>query len=441
MLTKCPSCAAGVIPKQDGTCPSCGKQIPHSSDSDSPKKEPVEVLVSPEEQPIRTREITEQVPRAATRMPGPDGQPKELLEFLSHLYQLTPYVVVTPAIFVINVLIYLVMVVSGVDWLTPQPQALTDWGGNRGMEVVDGEIWRLFTCMWLHAGIIHVSLNMFIFYQVGTLVERFLGNISFLIVYLLTGLFASIATLYWNVFENPVVVSVGASGALFGIFGTLLGLMLRSDQTVPKALSRELLRNLLVLLGYNLIFSYMIPEIDMAAHSGGLVAGFLFGLILRNPIRVEAGARRWIRTLIVTVISIPILTVAILWMPKGATHYFHLRQELFTMQDEVLPVQKKAEDQFRQNQITKERFARIVETKVLPPWRDLLEQFEAVETVPKSEQKRYELFFEYLKAYETLLEELVRDLRKDNIQAMRKNLLKNQERVREAVEALDTLQQ
>ncbi len=141
--------------------------------------------------------------------------------------------------------------------------------------VADGELWRLATVTLVHGGIIHLGFNMYALYIVGPLVEGLYGSPRFALVYVLTAAAGSAASFVFS----PSPVSVGASGAVFGLFGMLLV----SDRVHRPALTRGA-RNLTgqigMLIVINLFLGFSIPNIDNAAHIGGLLAGAWLGFIL-----------------------------------------------------------------------------------------------------------------------------------------------------------------
>ena len=155
----------------------------------------------------------------------------------------------------------------GIDTLT-----LIKYGANVGNLVKNGEIYRLISYMFLHAGIFHIFFNMYSLYIVGPRVEDFFGKWKFLLIYILSGISGGLL----SVALNGNVVAVGASGAIFGLFGALLyfgynyrgyiGAMIRS-QIVP-------------IVVYNLFLGFFISGIDMWGHVGGLIGGFLVSYML-----------------------------------------------------------------------------------------------------------------------------------------------------------------
>ena len=222
--------------------------------------------------------------------PPPEEGPPEnrLVEFQHTLLQLTPRVYVTPVLIGLNVLVFIAMVATGVSPFSPTVADLLRWGADFGPLTTQGEWWRLLTGTFVHVGLLHILLNMWVLATAGPLVERMLGNVGFLVMYLVAGLVGSVASLFWN----PLLVSAGASGAIFGVYGALLGLLLRSHGSIPTQALAQLRNSGLGFLGFNLIFGIMQPNIDSAAHVGGLVGGFLCGVVLRQPFTLAARAGR-----------------------------------------------------------------------------------------------------------------------------------------------------
>src|SRR5262249_31538048 len=159
----------------------------------------------------------------------------------------------------------------GVSVADPTIPDLLRWGADFGPKTTSGEWWRLFTSMFIHIGIIHLLVNMWVLAAAGPLVERMIGNAGFLLMYLLAGLSGSLASLLWD----PLVVSAGASGAIFGIYGALFGLLLRQSRSIHVQALAQLRNSGFVFLLFNLFQGLFQPKVDFTAHIGGLVGGFL----------------------------------------------------------------------------------------------------------------------------------------------------------------------
>jgi rhomboid protease GluP len=141
--------------------------------------------------------------------------------------------------------------------------------------VADGELWRLLTVVLVHGGVLHLAFNMYALFIVGPIVESLYGHWRFALIYLLCAAAGSAASYAFS----DASISVGASGAVFGLFGMLLV----ADRVHKPALTRNA-RNLTAQIGglivVNLIIGTVSPGIDNAAHVGGLVAGMLLGLVM-----------------------------------------------------------------------------------------------------------------------------------------------------------------
>lgn len=180
---------------------------------------------------------------------------------------------VTYGLLGINILIWLAMVATGVDAYEPAVGDLMAWGANLGLKTVHGQWWRLLTCTFLHAGVLHIAFNGYGFWAVGRLTEQVFGKPGYLIVYFGSGLLASLASLAWN----PAVVSVGASGALMGVFGAFVGFTIRRRNVLPEKTVVAVRNTALILIAINVGMAVFVPGIDAAAHLGGAVAGLAMG--------------------------------------------------------------------------------------------------------------------------------------------------------------------
>ena len=158
---------------------------------------------------------------------------------------------VTQAIFGINVAVFIAMTLAGVSMLdNPSGPDLVRWGANFGPLTVSGQWWRLLTCVFIHGGLLHIGFNMWCLWSLGRLAESVYGHWTFAVVYLITGLAASLASLIWN----PAILSVGASGAIFGIAGALIASFYLGEFSLPRAALAGTLRSVVVFVGYNLFF-------------------------------------------------------------------------------------------------------------------------------------------------------------------------------------------
>jgi rhomboid protease GluP len=200
----------------------------------------------------------------------------------------TPRYFVAPMLIGLNVAIFALMALLGVSPFNPTVGQLFAWGANYGPATLGGQWWRLLSSTFVHGGIIHLALNMQCLWQLGKLAERLYGNWVFLALYILSGLGGSIASLWWD----PGAVSVGASGAIFGIAGGLVAFLYLGKLPIPRAATRGILSSTMIFVGYNLLFGFTSSGIDNAAHVGGLLTGTLVGALLTRPLPPPPGFSR-----------------------------------------------------------------------------------------------------------------------------------------------------
>ena len=177
----------------------------------------------------------------------------------------------TPVILDLNILVSLIMIFSGAGIIEPQGNELIAWGANFKPLTTNGQWWRLLTSVFVHAGFIHLTYNMCALFFIGPFLESSIGSIKFMIIYLLTGVIASFTSLTFH----DSMISVGASGAIFGMYGLTASLM--SLKYLDQNLTTALWMSVAIFIGINLIVG-LSGGIDMAAHLGGLVSGFVIGI-------------------------------------------------------------------------------------------------------------------------------------------------------------------
>ena len=156
-------------------------------------------------------------------------------------------------------------------------EVLVALGANYPPAVLgQGEWWRLLTSMFLHIGFFHLLLNGWALYQLGSLFELMMGSLNMLLVYFVSGVAGSAASLFFT-----QGLSAGASGAIFGVLGALIAFLLRHRGRL-NSFGTSLLGQLVIWALINVFIGFTTPGIDNAAHLGGCAAGFLLGLVLRG---------------------------------------------------------------------------------------------------------------------------------------------------------------
>lgn len=183
------------------------------------------------------------------------------------------------------------------------PAGVSPTGFDFTVGVVGGQWWRLVSSMFLHAGLIHLALNAYVLWIFGNEIERQIGRLETLAVFLVTGVFAS-ATSY--ALAPDFAVAVGASGAIFGLVGAFIAYNYLRRQHV---MAQARLRGALSMLVINLIIGFSIPEIDWRAHLGGLVAGLVAGFAV-DPSRPVALRRAFAAVGLVSLLVVAFAMVA-----------------------------------------------------------------------------------------------------------------------------------
>ncbi|MCP8967128.1 rhomboid family intramembrane serine protease [Ectobacillus ponti] len=160
---------------------------------------------------------------------------------------------------------------------------LLAFGAKSNALILQGEWWRFFTPMVLHIGLLHLLMNTLALYYIGSQLERVIGNLRFLVIYLFAGAAGSVLSF---VFSDSI--SAGASGAIFGCFSALLYVVRIHSAVFP----RSVMQSILTLIGINLLFGFVVPGIDNAGHIGGLLGGFLMAAAVHVPQQKGVPAKR-----------------------------------------------------------------------------------------------------------------------------------------------------
>lgn len=170
---------------------------------------------------------------------------------------------------------------------------LSTIGASDGESVVmKGEVWRLFSAMFLHGGMTHILMNMLSLFLVGRSVEMIFSRGAYLSIYFISGLIGSLVSIYFH----PATVGIGASGAIFGIFGAVVGFALIHHKRMHDEF-QSFIKSVGVILLLNLAIGLIFPNIDMSAHIAGAITGLVGGaMIAKYPKRL------WLYILLTSVV-------------------------------------------------------------------------------------------------------------------------------------------
>ena len=324
----------------------------------------------------------------------PVTAPPAVMDFRLALFAQTPRVWVTPLLLGLNVAVFVVMVLSGVSLMSPTTGSLLRWGADFGPYVSRGEVWRLFTNMFVHVGAVHLLMNMIGLWQIGLLMERLLGNAGYLVTYLLAGLVGSLTSMA----VHPLTVSAGASGAIFGIYGALVSYLLRHRGGVPRQALSALQSTALTFIGFNVFFGLRVKGIDMAAHSGGFVGGALAGLFVASPLgRPAVNAGR--KAALTAAIGLALVLAASRMLPQTTDLGGEL--EAFTpIERRVAKLYDDALERATRQQIDDAEMATIINQQVLPPWHAYRVRFSAHKRILPEQEHFAEQLARYLQLRE-----------------------------------------
>ncbi len=267
--------------------------------------------------------------------------------------------VVTPGLLHINILVFILMAISGVGVFAPDGEGLLNWGANFKPYTLDGQWWRIITSCFVHIGILHLLMNMYALAYIGTLLEPVLGWKRYGIAYLLTAVVAGITSLYWH----DITISAGASGAIFGLYGIFLALL--TTNIIEKSARKSLMTSMLVFVGYNLL-NGMKEGIDNAAHIGGLVSGIAIGYSFVPGLKKQESSLLNQGVLISLACVVAVLSVtAIKTMRNDVGIYQSAMTEFATIEEQALMVYNMPEGS------TNERLLEAVEAGI-PKWKECI---------------------------------------------------------------------
>jgi membrane associated rhomboid family serine protease len=197
--------------------------------------------------------------------------------------------------------------------------AMLDAGANLNPYTVGGQYWRLFSSMFLHFGVLHLAVNMFGLWMLGRYLETAIGSIRFILLYFICGVVAGLASLFFNVY----VISAGASGAIFGLYGYQLGALL-----IGNLHDKEVLKNVLINFAVFVVVNTLIAggfNVDVSGHLGGGLTGLLIACI-----QMQFGFLRKKHEMAVLCIALPFLVATV---PDAQLEYYRIFNEAVALEN------------------------------------------------------------------------------------------------------------
>lgn len=182
----------------------------------------------------------------------------------------------TAALVLINTLVFLILELTGG---ADDTMHMLEWGAAYTPAILEGDVYRLFTSMFLHFNSRHLVNNMLVLFVLGGRLEQITGKIRFLVIYLLGGIVGNLLSLYLELQTCEFAVSAGASGAVFAVMGAMIYALLRHRGRVEDLSVRQII----IMAALSLYLGFTDSNVDNAAHVGGLFGGFLSAVLLYHP--------------------------------------------------------------------------------------------------------------------------------------------------------------
>ncbi len=265
---------------------------------------------------------------------------------------------ITFLLIAINIIIFIIMVLRGVDPLNPTVSDIIDWGGSVKGYITGGEWWRLLSAQFVHIGILPLLANLFGLYFIGLMVETILGKLKFLIAFLCAGLLASLMSIIWQ----PEGVIAGASGAILGMYGVLFAF------ATTHYINKKFPWVWLICIGSYAIFNVIVGlygGTDNAANFGGLLSGIIIGYLFyffhfKKNVARAGGARISVEVLLITGLLI------FLYLRRGKDNSLQFEKAVMKLNQ----IEVKAMTQMQRLQDkTNSEASKFLRDTALPEWK------------------------------------------------------------------------
>jgi membrane associated rhomboid family serine protease len=252
------------------------------------------------------------------------GDPRDPEVFVERMRRAAPRTPVTRTMVWANALLFLLMVWTAHDLSLLavllqgfDHRQLAQWGANSAGLTQGSGAWRLLASAFLHGNLLHIGMNLLVLRQLGPTAERLFGSLAFVGVYLLSALGGSIASLGWHAHMGQPTLSVGASGAIFGVMGATVGFALARRDAVPPRIYRSLLQSGVFFTVVNVGLGLSLAVVDNAAHLGGLFVGLASGAALSRELP-PAAQRPAAQVVAIMLAGIAVLGLVFRWVSQRA---------------------------------------------------------------------------------------------------------------------------
>jgi membrane associated rhomboid family serine protease len=345
-------------------------------------------------------DFVRQVKVAATQ-PRPENE-----SFRTALRTQTRDLIATPALVTLNAAFFTAMLFGA--GAIGDPDTLVGWGASLGTHTTNGEWWRLVTSAFVHFGMLHLFINILVLAQVGAVLERLVGRFAFTAVYLSAGVFAGLI----NLSAHPVAVTIGSSGAIFGLYGLMVALvvwqqfhhLLARRVTNPETGEVEIAdpgvmipRTALKRLGYGaavFVTCSLVNGLITGAELTGLLVGFGYGIVLvisarnRIPAMRPVGAALAAAVVMAVACAIPLRSIADV-APEIS--------RVVATEERTATTYQAAFDAFKKGRISAEALAQLAERRIVPELQAVDARLTALKNVPFEHQPIVNDAREYLR--------------------------------------------
>ena len=330
-----------------------------------------------------------------------------LVPFHETLRARTRWALVTPALVLLNVVVFVLMVFA--DGAIADPETLLSWGASVGPQTTNGEWWRVVTSLFVHDGFIALVITLVGLVQVGLVVERLVGPLTFGAVYLAAGILANLV----NVSASPMAVTSGATHAVLAVYGLAAASFLwtlRSAVTLPLVALRAMAPAAALFLLYNL------GELTSASSLLALATGAIGGLVLSRGI---AEQKPPLRRLGVATAAALVLAVAAAVPVRGIADVRPELARIVEVENTTTTAYQAAVDRFRKGRMSADALADVIDRAVVPELQAAQTRLSAVTGVPDQHQPLVAAAEEYLRLRDESWRQRSAALRKSSVSGLR----------------------
>jgi len=331
--------------------------------------------MSPEERARALRTALDSVRRARTEVERRNAEPDA---FRDALRERTPRPIATVALAAMSVIVFAGMLVGSGSM--SDPATLVSWGGSLATRTTNGEWWRLFMMTFVHAGLLHLIVEVGAIVALGFVLERLLGTLAFAGVYIAAGLLANLI----SVSSYPMEVAIGGSGAILGLCGLFLastawGFVRRSAFTLPLTTAKIVGP----VVGLFILYSFATDYLHSDSEVVGLIVGLMSGAVLARRADESAAPAPLAGGLVVaTLVTVIVMAVPLRGLADARPEIVRVA----AMEDRTAAAYEEAVNKFRNGWITAEALAHLIEQTIVPDLRGTRDHLKGLGKVPPEQQ-------------------------------------------------------